>query len=67
MCLSVGGCVVFVFNGTDYAEDQDNYNDNNNEDNGERNHYCYMVIAFTDGSTGDVVSGELVVTGGTVV
>ena len=48
VCLSVGGCVVLlgsesvlVFSGTDYAEDQDNYNDNNNGDNGERDHYCY--------------------------
>ena len=48
MCLSVGGCVVLLgselvlaFSGTDYAEDQDNYNDNNNEDNGEREHCCY--------------------------
>ena len=52
VCLCVGGCVVLlgselvlVFSGTDYAEDQDNYNDNNNEDNGERNHYCYGDIA----------------------
>ena len=48
MCSSVGGCevllgseLVFVFSGTDYAEDQDNYNDNNNENNGERDHCCY--------------------------
>ena len=44
----MGGCevllgseLVLVFSGTDYAEDQDNYNDNNNEDNGERDHCCY--------------------------
>ena len=48
VCLSVDGHVVLlgselvlVFSGTDYAEDQDNYNDNNNEDNKERDHYCY--------------------------
>ena len=45
VCLSVGGSVVLlgselvlVFSGTDYAEDQECYN---NEDNGERDHCCY--------------------------
>ena len=48
VCLSVGGHVVpfgselvFVFSDTDYAEDQDNYDNNNNEDNGKRSHYSY--------------------------
>ena len=51
MCLSVAGSVVLlgselvlVFSGTDYAEDQDNYNNDNNEDNGDRNHCCYDDI-----------------------